>query len=134
MGLKRQWSANDLPVLSLDDPNLSVDIGWLGGEAHREAFAAVFDKLIQDNWSVLATLTVTSIRSKRHIAPEALGLTEWPASFKEILSRVYPFALGLYDSRNEKVILQLGGTRAAAELGVRFDNPEFWLVGEDFGG
>lgn len=131
MGRNRQWRANDLPVLSLEDPNLRVDIGWLGGEDHRQAFAAVVEKLIHDNWPALEPFSVISIRSKRPIAPEALGLDRLPAPFSEIRTNVHRFALGLYDSRNEKVVLQLASTGADAELGLRFDDPEFWLIGED---
>ena len=49
-----EWNSEDLPDLSFQNYVGPVDIGFLGGEEHRQAFALIFTKMLTDNQSVLA--------------------------------------------------------------------------------
>ena len=119
------WTAADIPDLTFGDDRLSVDIGFLGGEAHRTAFVLIFEKMLRDNEATLSDMDLISIDSKRPVSLSALGPSRLPARLATM--NVTSIAAGLYDSGNDKVILLLTGPRGNALLGVAFDNPEFWF-------
>ena len=122
---RRQWSASEIPDLTFREDRLCVDIGFLGGEEHRSAFSAIFAKLLRDNAATLSGMDLLSVAAKRSVSLPPEVVTKLPTALAVI--DVDSLARVLYDSHNEKVILQLRGPRGDAQLGVRFDDPEFWF-------
>lgn len=101
----------------------TVDIGHLGGEKHRQAFAAIFAKMLSDNATLLLDYEIVRVEAKRPIRA-ALVL---PMPVRELAAAPAQLALALYDSGNERVWLDLARRGAVLRMGLRFDDPEFWL-------
>lgn len=122
---RRAWTPAEIPDLAFDGPTRFVDIGFLGGDAHREAFAAIFARMIDDNRDVLEEMMLAGVEAKR---PTTLFLPP-DVTLPHRLVNLDPVALAfdLYDSENEQVLLRLLGRSGEATLGMRFDDPEFWL-------
>ncbi len=119
---RRRWSPDDVPNLTFRAGGTRVDIGSLGGEDHRQAFAFIFGKLLADNQLALASYTFTSI-----VAEKPVTAVMPPVRITELGAQATALALALYDSHNEEVLLHLTSPTGHGELGVRFDDPEFWL-------
>jgi hypothetical protein len=119
-----KWNIAEVPRLDLEK-GTRVDIGFLGGEQHREAFASLFAKVFSDN-PTLATSQLDSIDAERPVSEQELA----NATGKQMAladADLLGLARILYDSRNETVFLNLSAAGAKPRLGVRFDDPEFWL-------
>ena len=117
------WRIEDVPSLTLGGQSIVIDIGFLGGEEHRRAFAALFHKVFRDNAQLFRGARVSEIRAKRPVAHPRFSPPFRPDG--EILEDL---ALTLYDSRNEEVKLIGQSDRGSFLLGVAFDNPTFWLI------
>jgi hypothetical protein len=122
----RRWNSADLPNLNIGNGSVVVDIGSLGGDAHQDAFAAIFKKLVEDN-PQLHQLDVIGIQAKRPVALYDVPGLVFPFSFRELTSRAELFATTIYESGNEGLSIQLSGDGQITLLWVKFDNPEFWL-------
>jgi hypothetical protein len=119
---RRRWSIAGVPTLDLSAERAEVDIGFLGGEEHRQAFAAVFAKVLRENQALLVGRRIVRAEGERPL-PEAGKYLPFAIGSADPT----PLALALYDSRNERVRLILEGSAAAEMLFVEFDNPQFWL-------
>jgi hypothetical protein len=115
------WTPADIPNLSFTGPTDYVDIGFLGGDEHRDAFTAIFAKMLHDNEGELAEVNVVGLDAKRPII--------CTVSFPVRLLDAPPEQLAreLYDSHNERVFLRLSGPPGTTRLGMTFDDPSFWL-------
>jgi hypothetical protein len=118
---REPWTLVGIPDLSFGGPTDFVDIGFLGGDEHREAFASIFAKMLADNRDTLTGRELVAIEARRPFTSSTL----LPTLLLEIDSA--HFARELYDSRNEKVFLRLSCEAGEAKLGVAFDDPAFWL-------
>ena len=116
---RKQWDISEIGCLDVHK-GATVDIGFLGGEEHRQAFAALFDKAVKDNPD-LAQFNLEGVDAPRPVILSS-GL-QGPLREIDRLT----LALELYDSRNERVFLRLSHSSTQSRLGVCFDNPEFWL-------
>ena len=47
------WTVAQVPDLSLHSSSVEVDIGFLSGDQHREAFIAILAKVLHDNSDTL---------------------------------------------------------------------------------
>ncbi len=121
---RSSWTPDDIPNLTFRRDRLWVDIGFLAGNEHRTAFAQIFARMLSDNKAALSGMEVVAIEAARAVP---LTVNRLPAALSAI--DVTAFANSLYDSRNEEVILELIGPQGEARLGVKFDDPEFWLEG-----
>jgi hypothetical protein len=117
------WSAGSLPPLTFAADSLRLEIAHLGGEDHRQAFAAIFARVILDNRSALEMFTLVNAEARRGIA----GLQPLPVPMSAFFADPKALALTLYDSHNDVVVLKLTRAAERADFGVRFDEPEFWL-------
>ncbi len=118
-----KWNIAEVPRLDLVK-GTRVDIGFLGGEQHREAFVSLFAKVFSDN-PTLATSQLDSIEAKRPVAPQELANPT--GTMKLADADLLALARILYDSRNETVFLNLSAAGVKSRLGIAFDDPEFWL-------
>jgi hypothetical protein len=122
------WSPQDIPALTLGDDAIRLDIGYLGGDEHRRAFATIFAKLIDDNRAVFDPLQLVRIDARRELTPRVSPLSTLPISMVDVARFAFELGLDLYDSHNKAMLLVLNGPSGRRELGVRFDDPEFWLT------
>ena len=120
---RKTWRIEDVPALALGDQNVVIDIGFLGGEEHRRAFAALFQKLFRDNTQLFRGAHVSEIRAKRPVV-----FPRFSPPFRPDGEILEDLALTLYDSRNEKVELIGQSDKGSFLLGIAFDNPTFWLI------
>jgi hypothetical protein len=116
------WSPADIPDLSFREDRLWVDIGFLGGDDHRAAFAEIFARMLEDNDTVLSGMEIAAIETPRGKRLDVLLL---PVSLATI--DIGSLARTLYDIHEETVILRLVGRRSSGKLGIKFDDPEFWF-------
>ncbi len=91
--------------------------------AHRDAFAALFVKLLADNALWTASATLVRIEAKRTVDLSPAVSLPAELSFLDTTALAHM----LYDSRNEVVMLILATPVGTDALGVRFDDPAFWL-------
>ena len=112
-----------LPLLDLMSGPVTVDIGYLSGEAHRQAFADIFGKVISDNAGLIAGSQLTRADPARAVR-EGPNL---PLTAQDVVARCAHLTLTLYDSRSERAVLHFASPGKSLAIGVRFDNPEFWL-------
>jgi hypothetical protein len=124
---RRTFSINDLPDLTLGKDSVRIDIGFLGGEEHREAFSAILEKLLSDNRTIFDEgARLLRIDAANRVSSDQIGVPSFPAQLSA-LDRIH-LGRALYDSRNEDVVLHVQPSQAAAvDLQIRFDNPAFWL-------
>jgi hypothetical protein len=115
---RSSWSLSDAPDLTLGDDAVRVDIGFLAGDAHREAFASIFAEVVRVN-SSLSGATLQSVEARR-----PTGAIAGPRALEP---GAVDLARALYDSRNGSVLLNLLTAAGPRVLGVRFDDPTFWL-------
>lgn len=116
-------------VLSLDASagSVGVDIGYLGGEDHMNAFVGIFEKFVHDNKSTLGSYETISIMAKKPIGPFVASLAG-PGGISLLFSNAREVGKELYNSNNEKVRLLLSGKGNTKELVVFFDNPHFSFI------
>lgn len=67
-----------VPPLDLMNGSVTVDIGYLGGELHRQAFAQVFAKMLKDNAALLADSQLTRVNAKRPVREGSSGSNDPP--------------------------------------------------------
>lgn len=115
-----------VPSLDLRQGFVTVDIGYLAHDAHTDAFARIFEKLLHDNESAFAGWTLNSIVAAQPIkeAPSALLPS---TSFEVLLQDAQRAARVLCHSHNDKVRLDFGKEGKTKKLYVTFDNPSFDL-------
>ena len=125
MGSSRQqpFEIDRVPRLNLRSGPVRVDIGYLGGEEHRQAFAAIFGKVLKDNAALLADTQLMRVDATR---PMGAGVT-LPIAAHALVASPERFALALYDSGNEQARLEFAGPGTVLQISLRFDNPEFSL-------
>ena len=112
-----------LPLLDLMGGPVTVDIGYLSGAAHRRVFAEVLGKVLNDNAGLLGRSQLTRVDAARPIREEP----SLPLAAQDLVARSARLAFALYDSGNESVRLEFTTPGMSLRIGVRFDNPEFWL-------
>lgn len=120
---REPFEIGGVPSLDLARRRVTVDIGYLSGEVHRQAFASIFGKMLSDNIALLADCRLTRVEAERPLPEGSMA----PVAVRDLVASPARIALALYDSRNEQVRLEFTCQRAAIGIGVRFDNPEFWL-------
>jgi hypothetical protein len=123
---RRPWVREDIPDLTFREEESRIDIGYLPGEEHRQAFADIFERMLSDNRQALADYSIVALQSKRPVRLSQAGI-ELPIALAQVGQPTRALALALYDSNNEDVDLQLAGPLGRSDLRVRFDNPEFWF-------
>jgi hypothetical protein len=111
-----------VPTLDLGRGPASVDIGFLGGQEHRDAFVDIFAKMLRDNAPLFQDSRLESVESKRAVR---MG-PPLPIKGRDLISSPAPFARAIYDSGNEVMVLLFMNGNGALRVGVRFHNPEFW--------
>ena len=112
-----------VPRLNLRSGPARVDIGYLGGEEHRQAFAAILGKVLKDNAALLADTQLMRVDATR---PTGAGVT-LPLPAHELIASPERFAQALYDGGNERARLEFAGPGTVLRISLRFDNPEFSL-------
>ena len=122
MSQRPSFEIAGVPTLDLGRGPASVDIGFLGGQEHRDAFVDIFAKLLRDNAPLFHDCRLESVESKRAIR---LG-PPLPIQGRDLLESSAPFARAIYDSGNEVLVLLFVNGNGALRVGVRFHNPEFW--------
>ena len=122
---RRDWTLARVPDLTLDDDVIVIDIGFLSGDAHREAFASIFAKLIKDNGALTEDAILRSVDAPRAVRTVGFGAECLPVRMNEVGPLLLERAL--YDSGNETVLLELDTVGGRRVIGLRFDDPEFWL-------
>ena len=124
MGLfKREpWRVEEVPRIRLEGADAQIDIGFLGGNEHRHAFAALFRRAFKDNPDELGGAELVGIHAERSgdLAETSLPLLLDATELERL-------ALRLYDSHNEIIKLVLRREAHLVVLNVTFDNPSFWL-------
>jgi hypothetical protein len=120
---RRPWSVADVPRIDLD-VGTRVDIGFLGGNQHRDAFIALFEKALADNPGFARSLVVR-VEAERAVSFSVASEDGSQQRLSQI--DVCVFAGALYDSRNEIVFVHLVDGERQLRLGVAFDDPEFWI-------
>jgi hypothetical protein len=124
MGLFKHelWRIDEVPRIRLGAADAQIDIGFLGGDEHRRAFAALFRRAFQDNPDLLDGRELVEIHAERirDLAGIHLPLPLYATELESL-------ALRLYDSQNETIGLVLRRDTDLVELNVTFDNPSFWL-------
>lgn len=122
---KRAFEVSALPVLDLRAGPVSVEISYLANDAHTNAFLGIFEKLLVDNDSVFSGFSLTDLKAKHPILfPEVFKL---PLSFAELVANSKEFALALYMSENDDVVLFFKCGLDVRGLFVAFDDPYFSL-------
>ena len=124
MGLfkRESWRVEDVPRIRLEGVYEQIDIGFLGGDEHRRAFAALFRRAFEDNPSVLGRAELVELRA--HRLRDLAGI---PLPITLDTTELESLAFQLYDSQNEIVELVLRREGRLVVLNVTFDNPSFWL-------
>jgi hypothetical protein len=124
-GRSPNWNPADIPDLSFAGPTHSVDIGFLGGDQHRDAFVAIFHKMLADNRSSLEGLDLSELEARHTVSLTLQSGLSLPMPLLGL--DAHTLARDLYDSHNEEIVLVLVGKDGRWRLGMRFDNPEFWF-------
>jgi len=116
------FEISGVPTLDLAGGPASVDIGFLGGQEHRDAFVDIFAKMLRDNAPLFHDCRLESVESKRavRLSPPL------PITASDLIESPAPFARAIYDSGNEVLVLLFANGNGALRVGVRFLNPEFW--------
>src|SRR5512143_889620 len=99
---REPFEIGSVPSLDLARRRVTVDIGYLGGEAHRQAFALIFGKMLNDNIALLADCRLTRVEDKRPLTEGSMV----PVAVRDLVASPARLALALYDSRNEQVRLE----------------------------
>jgi hypothetical protein len=113
-----EFSIADVPSLDASHTSVYVDIGFLGGEAHTNAFIDIFEKFVRDNARTLMAFQSVVAHCAKPIGGEL-------ADMQTVLGAPRIIARQLYESYNDEVRLLLRGNDASAMLVVTFDNPSF---------
>ena len=111
-----------VPTLDLGAGTVAVDIGYLGGQEHRQAFVDIFAKMLRDSAGLFSSCRLEKVESKRAVR---LG-PPLPITASDLIASPAPFARAIYDSGNEQMVLLFGNGSGTLRVGVRFFNPEFW--------
>ncbi len=126
MTSRPSFEITSVPTLDLGAGTVSVDIGYLGGQEHRDAFVDIFAKMLRDSARLLADCRLERIESKRAVR---FG-PPLPIGAGDLIASPAPFARAIYDSGNEVMVLLfangVNGGETTLRIGVRFDNPGFW--------
>lgn len=116
------WRVDDVPRVRLAGADSVIDIGFLEGDEHRRAFAALFRRAFEDNAATIGGAELVEIHGKLGGAFEGVAL---PLVLDA--TDLEDLALRLYDSRNEVIELVLRRATDRLVLNVTFDDPSFWL-------
>jgi hypothetical protein len=111
-----------VPTLDLARGRATVDIGYLGGQEHRDAFVDLFAKMLRDSATLFGDCRLERVESKRAVR-QGPAL---PIQGRDLISESAPFARAIYDSGNEMLVLLFVNGSGQLRVGVRFHNPEFW--------
>jgi hypothetical protein len=111
-----------VPTLDLTQGPASVDIGYLGGQEHRDAFVDIFAKMLRDNRMMLGDFSLEGVESKRPIRQGP----PLPIAASALVASPASFARAIYDSGNEGLVLVFVNGGGKLRVGIRFHNPEFW--------
>ena len=120
---RQPFEIGRVPRIDLGSGSVTVDIGYLDGEEHRQAFAAIFGRMLKDNASLLADSQLTRVDATRPIGAEVT----LPIAAHHLVASPERLALALYDSGNERVRLEFAGPGTVLRIDLGFDNPEFSL-------
>jgi hypothetical protein len=123
MSPRRSFEIAEVPRLDLAVESALVDIGFLGGQEHRQAFADIFGKVLRDSGALLAGHRLERIESRRSVRVEP----PLPIPVGDLTASPAPLARALYDSGNETLTLHFEAAGSTLRMGIRFDNPEFWI-------
>lgn len=122
MSQRPSFEITGVPTLDIGRGPASVDIGFLGGQEHRDAFVDIFAKMLRDNAPLFQNCRLESVVSKRAVR---LG-PPLPIAASDLIASSAPFARAIYDSGNEVLVLLFMNGNGALRVGVRFHNPKFW--------
>jgi hypothetical protein len=118
-------SVDNLPALDLRQGTVYVDIAHLRSERHREAFAAIFVRVLAENERLLSTAALVEVRPGGVLT----SVITMPTPMTIVASQAESVAFALYDALVEHVELTLRWPSGTSRLTVRFDNPEFKIEG-----
>jgi hypothetical protein len=72
----QNWTAAEIPDLKCrEDRRIWVDIGFLSGDEHRQAFVLIFSRMMSDNAATLSGMELVAIEAKRPIPLTTLAIT-----------------------------------------------------------
>lgn len=98
----------------LTEEPISIDIGYLPGESHRNAFANIFSTIVKENADIFQKYS----EIKTPIGMLKIG---------DVLVDPEPMALNLYDLSQESITIELIGIETT-KIQISFDNPEFCII------
>lgn len=98
----------------LTEEPISIDIGYLAGEIHRNTFANIFSTIIKEN---------VDIFQKYSEIKTPIGMVKTG----DVLVAPKLLALKLYDLSQESITIELIGIETT-KIQISFDNPEFCII------
>ena len=117
--LATSFAISDVPSLRARPGGVSVDIGFLAGDAHLHAFTEIFAKCLADNAEEMS----------RYTSVVAVARKPMPLVTMQMLkSDPHEVARQLYQALVPEVRLRLNGARGSVDLVVCFDNPSFEFI------
>jgi hypothetical protein len=119
---RQSFDIAGVPTLDLAQGRAAVDIGYLGGQEHRDAFVDIFAKMLKDSEALFGDCRLEKVESKRAVR-QGPAL---PIQGRDLIADPASFARGIYDSGNEMLVLLFVNGSGKLRVAVRFHNPEFW--------